>query len=336
MSKLINKYILNILLPISLSCMESENIDIPKEVGEIVADITSSSLIEDTLRLKPIVLSENPSRKELNKSAKKIIEMFNHRANLLSVSKGVLSEKTLIDAKVLEVLKQQDKRLLAHLFSRLYYVKNINNKLMFADFLDKAGAIDKFMSFIDPNKILWVNNAEQLFTQSGLKQAIIEAVKKEDTRWLEFLFKNGLKANHQAGRKFLPLGFAERYPLTKALNLVKTHPKGSLKVVKLLLNRGADPLIDVHYWGLSSWLITPLLPPYTLILSPPATDNIYSVYSPKRELTLKNKKLVRDYSSPEAEEIKKLLRDRIKNEPLNRQKNKLSYKILGYYGGAKK
>ena len=299
--------LLSILLPISLICMESGNFDIPKEDGEVVEqkqlqiipglpNDVSKQIIAETLTADAPEPSKKYSRNAITNFFKKyalsdkskfnalekvteeensdaIVKAFNTRASLLRVSKAFLAQKELIDAQTIKTLQQIDPKWRTIFFQKLIDKrKNIKDRLIFGNLLSKSGF-----------------KIEDHYLEEQIANTVYEAMKKDDTRWFETILNSGLDINYTETNK---QGNTE-FLLQTALRLHEKNPKGALKVVKLLLDKGANPSIKIKV--------------VNRIESVYSHDDIYDegsileIYGPKR--LHKDKK----YSSFEAEEIKKLL-----------------------------
>ncbi|MCL4361422.1 hypothetical protein M1446_03640 [Candidatus Dependentiae bacterium] len=278
-----NKFLLfSILLPVSLFCMEP----VPMGKNEVESSPRQMipGLINDVSRIiitaQPKKLGEKALIPEINEQTEAVRNILNNRSILLTTSKSFLSQKDFLDKIAIDQLKQFDTRILNTFLLKLHDVKkDINGKLILADLLIKSGA--------DP---------KTLFTEKNIKQDVIEAVQKNNTLWLEFLFKNRLNPNFSSS--------GERYALSRALKMVKTHPQESLKVVKLLLEKGANPLMKVTYRSLEDRV---------MIIDSHSVDTIYNLFAPKRIKKITKNGVQKEYSSPEAKEIKKLLRKVVYN-----------------------
>ena len=270
--------LLSILLPFSLFNMESGNTAVPKDKDEVVEQKQLQiipGLVNDASR-KIIEDALSPSQRKLPIKTT-IVAMLQHRANLLRVNKSFLSQKELIDKQTIRSLKEFDPQILNEFLLKIHKVKkSINGKLNFANFLMQVGA-------------------HQIPFNS---KTVSEAIQKNDKRWLQFSLNKGVDVNEL-------FTFENSYTsksissLTVALGLIKIHPKATLDIVKLLLDKGANPLLKQPIISKGEWSdLKYNLSPYS--------------YSPKRELKLQNKKLVKEYSSPEAKEIKMLMREAVK------------------------
>ncbi|MCL4361421.1 hypothetical protein M1446_03635 [Candidatus Dependentiae bacterium] len=263
------KFFLTILLFfLYVQSMEKEEI----VTTELNQD-TYMEIISNALQAMPLGLGNQPSIPEINENISRISKILETRANLLLTYTDFYALKQFIDSKTIETLKNYDKRILNIFLIKLVNIKDIQDRATLGNLLVQSGA--------DPSAA---------FQENQIKEFIIEALKNNDISWVEFLLNNNLNPNFTVTKT--------KYPLSMALKEINKYPKSVLILVKLLLDKGANPLIDIALKKDSKNKVI-------------KKDTIFNLYAPKKEMQIKKLKL--DYSTSEAAEVLKLLNEAINN-----------------------
>ncbi|MCL4361423.1 hypothetical protein M1446_03645 [Candidatus Dependentiae bacterium] len=284
--------------------MESGNVDIQQTESQIIpglVDDVSIKIIEDSLQ---IAFDENPAKTtSIENSLEKIMNLLNQCANLMRTSKSFLSAQKFIDTKTIEILKQQDNKLLNQIFLQLNSEKKeIKDRLVLGSLLIQVGVNAQQTPLLD-------------FHEKN-REFVQEAIKQNDTRWLEFLLKtHNLHINYLINIRGVNRTFANyEQPLATAFKLVKNYPTGSLKVIQLLLDNGANPF-SIPFDKKNN----------------PKYKNIMQLYGPKKVKTIANP--LGAYRSPEAAKIKELLIEFAKANPHRVIESRKAKEIVKKNGG---
>ena len=276
-----NKFIFIVLsLIFNLPAMELEvaEISLEKKEAECLNNDVYLKIFEQALlNSNVLTISTRPLIPEIEKNISAVTEILKIRSNLIQTQKSFLDDKKFIDKYTIEALKKFNPKILNIFLIKLIEIKNLNNRSTLANLLVQAGA-----------------NPAILFEESKIYEFVTEALKSNNTSWLEFLLNNNLDPNFTNTK--------EKYALSTTLKLVNKYPCAALNMVKLLLTKGANPLLTARKLKWTTYISAT----YKY-----KTDTIAAFYKPKKSLQLK--KLKRDYDCIQAAQIAELLDESIKN-----------------------